>query len=92
MRIDVDGEETATFYYGPDGKQWMRLGRSIYFGDSWQDLRNGRGGDPDLGWIGIKKRNAWSAATFGLFAVRGKDAAPNPADFDFLRVSTPVKD
>jgi beta-xylosidase len=89
LRIDVDGEETATFYYGPDGKQWMRLGRSIYFGDSWQDLRNGRGGDPDLGWIGIKKRNAWSAAAFGLFAVRGADAVPTPADFDFLRVSTP---
>ncbi len=92
LRIDVDGEETATFYYGPDGRQWTQLGKSIYFGDSWQDLRNGRGGDPDLGWIGIKKRNAWSAATFGLFAVRGPGAMPTPADFDFLRVSTPEND
>jgi len=78
LRIDVDGAETATFFYGPDGRQWTQLGKSIYFGDSWQDLRNGRGGDPDLGWIGIKKRNAWSAAAFGLFAVRSTDAAPTP--------------
>ena len=38
--IEVDGQETATFFYGPDGKQWTRLGDSIYFGDSWKDLRN----------------------------------------------------
>ena len=92
LRIDVDGEETAAFYYGPDGKQWTRLGDSIYFGDSWQDFRNGRGGDPDLGWIGIKKRNAWSAATFGVFAVRGPNATSNPVDFDFVRVTFPGKD
>ncbi|MHA1179356.1 MAG: family 43 glycosylhydrolase [Alphaproteobacteria bacterium] len=88
LRIDGDGEESATFYYGPDGKQWTRLGGSIYFGDSWQDLRNGRGGDPDLGWVGIKKRNAWSAAALGVFAVRAVDGQPTPADFDFVQVTT----
>ena len=92
LRIDVDGEETATFYYGPDGKRWTRLGESVYFGDSWQDLRNGRGGDPDLGWIGVKKRNAWSAATLGIFAVRAPKVRSNPADFDFVRVTTPGND
>ncbi len=88
LRIDVNGEETATFYYGLDGRRWTRLGEDIYFGDSWQDLRNGRGGDPDLGWVGVDKRNAWSAAAFGVFAVRGPDAKPTPAEFDFVRVST----
>lgn len=86
LRIDVNGEETATFHYGPDGKQWTRLGKSIYFGDSWRDLRNGRRGDPDLGWIGVKKRNAWSAATFGIFAVRRAKVEATAADFDFVRV------
>ncbi len=89
LRIDVDGEESATFHYGPDGKQWTRLGGNIYFGDSWQDLRGGRGGDPDLGWVGIKKRNAWSAAALGVFAVRTADAKPTPADFDFVQVTSP---
>jgi xylan 1,4-beta-xylosidase len=89
LRIDVDGEETATFSYSPDGKQWTRLGESIYFGDSWKDLRNGRGGDPDLGWIGIKKRNAWSATTFGVFATAAAGVDSNPADFDFVHVTKP---
>ncbi len=89
LRIAVDGEESASFSFGADGKEWTRLGESIYFGDSWQDLRNGRKGDPDLGWVGIKKRNAWSATAFGVFAVRGAEEKSGPADFDFLRVRTP---
>ena len=87
--IEVDGQEMATFFYGPDGKQWTPLGDSIYFGDSWQDLRNGRGGDPDLGWVGISKRNAWSAAAFGVFAVHDSNSNPAQADFDYVRVETP---
>ena len=86
--IEVDGKETATFYYGSDGKQWSRLGESIYFGDSWKDLRNGHGGDPDLGWVGISKRNIWSAATFGIFAVCASEQEQIPADFDYVRVET----
>ena len=35
------------------------------------------GGNVDLlsgsGWMGAKKRNAWSAVTFGVFAVRWPD-------------------
>lgn len=89
LRIEIDGEETATFYYGPDGKQWTPLGESIYFGDSWQDLRNGRGGDPDLGWVGVQKRNCWSATALGVFAVRSASVESKPADFDFVRVTTP---
>jgi len=87
--IEVDGQETATFFYGPDGKQWTPLGDSIYFGDSGKDLRNGRGGDPDLGWVGISKRNIWSAATLGVFAVCNSNTNPAPADFDYVRVETP---
>ena len=86
--IEVDGQETATFYYGSDGKQWSRLGESIYFGDSWNDLRNGHGGDPDLGWVGVSKRNIWSAATFGIFAVCASEQDQIPADFDYVRVET----
>lgn len=87
LRIKVD-EETATFYVSGDGHAYRRLGGDIYFGDSWHDFRDGRKGDPDLGWVGLKKRNVWTAATLGVFAVRGgaKDAVL--ADFDWLQVAS----
>jgi len=87
LRIMVDGHERATFYYGADGTAWQKLGKSIYFGDSWMDLRNGEKGDPDLGWVGIRKRNAWSATTFGLFAVRDGAKRSRNADFSYFRVT-----
>lgn len=98
LRIHVDGAETATFLVSGDGRTWQRIDASIYFGDSWHDLRDGVGGRPDLGWVGIKKRNVWTAAACGVFAVGGTGArgtdppatAPGPrapADFDWCRIT-----
>ena len=86
LKIKVDGEETARFYYSADGNIWEVLGEDIYFGDSWFDLRDNKKGNPDLGWIGVKKRNAWSAATFGVFAVGDGAEKTNIADFKFFRL------
>lgn len=91
LKIEVDGEERATFFYAAGAAAgagpWTQLGESIYFGDSWKDLRDGHGGDPDLGWVGLRKRNRWSATTFGVFATRGGADAVRAADFDFVRVA-----
>ena len=86
----MDGEETARFYYSADGNIWEALGKEIYFGDSWLDLRGDKKGNPDLGWIGVKKRNAWSAATFGIFAIGGGAKKTNIADFSFFRLGDHV--
>jgi len=67
LKIEVNGEESASFYYSTNNSTWKNLGNEIYFGDSWMDLRNNMKGSPDLGWVGIKKRNCWSAATFWDF-------------------------
>ena len=85
LKIHVDGQESATFYFRSNNQNWTKVGKSIYFGDSWKDLRNGKGGNPDLGWVGIKKRNAWSATTFAVFAVHAEGNSKN-ADFDWVRV------
>jgi len=87
LKINVDGKETATFYYSGDRKRWSRIGGSIYFGDSWRDLRNGKKGDPDLGWIGYRNENRWTATTFGVFAVRDSARMPRKAYFDYFRVN-----
>jgi xylan 1,4-beta-xylosidase len=55
LKVVVDGDESATFYFGPDGKTWQKLGESVYFGASGHHLRDGRRGDPDLGWVGRYK-------------------------------------
>ncbi len=55
LKIAVDGEERATFFFGPDGTTWTQLGESIYFGASGHHLRHGQRGDPDLGWVGRYK-------------------------------------
>lgn len=86
LKIEVNGEETARFFFSDDGNNWEQLGEEIYFGDSWLDLRGKKKGNPDLGWIGVKKRNAWSAATFGVFAVSDGAVKSNNADFDFIKV------
>ena len=86
LKIEVNGEETARFYFSANSSTWKNLGKEIYFGDSWTDLRNNKKGDPDLGWVGIEKRNCWSAATFGIFAVCNGAEKSNNADFDFFRV------
>ena len=55
LKIVVDGQERATFFFGPDGKIWTKLGESLYFGASGHHLRDGQRGDPDLGWVGRYK-------------------------------------
>jgi len=112
LRIAVTDPETATFFHSADGRDWQQIGASLYFGASGHHLRNGRRGDPDLGWVGRYKEpnlspvdinglpehqrqaqrggNVWTAATFGVFAVRDGAAAAKPADFDYLRVSHPT--
>ncbi len=55
LKIAVDGEEHATFFFGPDGEAWTQIGGPIYFGASGHHLRNGERGDPDLGWVGRYK-------------------------------------
>jgi len=86
LKIVVDGEDSAQFYYSADNKKWSNFGKSIYFGDSWKDLRNNQKGDPDLGWVGIKKRNVWTGATIGVFAVQDGSNETRNADFDFFHV------
>jgi xylan 1,4-beta-xylosidase len=59
LKIVVDGAERATFYHGPDGQTWERIGESVYFGASGHHLRDGERGAPDLGWVGrYKERDA----------------------------------
>jgi xylan 1,4-beta-xylosidase len=55
LKIAVDGNERATFFFDPDGRTWTQLGESVYFGASAHHLRNGERGDPDLGWVGRYK-------------------------------------
>jgi len=110
LKIAVDGRERATFFFGPDGQRWEKLGESIYFGASGHHLRDGVRGDPDLGWVGRYKDptapvvppagpaiaqlptrggNVWTAATFGLFAVRNAAKESRDADFEYFHVSPP---
>lgn len=110
LKIVVDGEERATFFFGPDGQRWEKIGESIYFGASGHHLRNGQRGDPDLGWVGRYKDptatpdqirgvpnpalpnrggNVWTAATFGLLAVRDGADISHDADFEYLHVTHP---
>jgi xylan 1,4-beta-xylosidase len=107
LKIVIDGQESATFFFGPDGQQWKPLGQSVYFGASAHHLRDNRRGDPDLGWVGRYKDptasaaeiagirnpqlpnrqgNVWTAATFGVFAVRDGAPASRNADFEFIHV------
>lgn len=55
LKIVVTDPESATFFHGPDGSDWRQLGESIYFGASGHHLRDGKRGDPDLGWVGRYK-------------------------------------
>ncbi len=67
LRIVVGDPETATFFYSPDGRDWRPVGESIYFGASGHHLRDGRRGDPDLGWVGrYKEPNVRPAEINGL--------------------------
>jgi xylan 1,4-beta-xylosidase len=98
LRIVIDGEERATFFFGPDGLQWTKLGDSIYFGASAHHLRGNLRGDPDLGWVGtyktrtsegepVREGNVWTAATFGVFAVRDGAKESRNADFEYFHVT-----
>ncbi len=62
LKIVVDGAESASFYFGADGKQWAKLGESIYFEASGHHLRDNQRGDPDLGWVGRYKDATATAA------------------------------
>jgi beta-xylosidase len=55
LQVEVDGQEGATFFFSGDGERWQRVGREVYFGASAHHLRNGRRGNPDLGWVGTYK-------------------------------------
>lgn len=55
LKIVVTDPETATFFHSSEGRDWRRLGESIYFGASGHHLRDGKRGDPDLGWVGRYK-------------------------------------
>lgn len=55
LKIVVTDPETATFFHSPDGRRWTQLGEALYFGASGHHLRDGRRGDPDLGWVGRYK-------------------------------------
>ena len=101
LKIVVDGAERATFFFGPDGQHWTQLGDSIYFGASAHHLRQNTKGDPDLGWVGAYKAlapsgetthtgNIWTAATFGVFAVRDGAKHSRNADFEFFHVTPSI--
>jgi xylan 1,4-beta-xylosidase len=108
LRVEVDGEESATFHFSGDGESWERIGESLYFGASGHHLRDGRRGAPDLGWVGLykdpkappelsqvtadpylphRRGNTWTAATFGVFAVRDGASSSRPADFSHFTVT-----
>ncbi|BET69486.1 family 43 glycosylhydrolase [Opitutales bacterium ASA1] len=57
LRIEVDGEESARFFFRPDdaAASWRTIGDEVYFGASGHHLRDGKRGDPDLGWVGRYK-------------------------------------
>lgn len=55
LKIEIDGQERATFFFGGDGTSWEKIGQSIYFGASGHHLRDELRGDPDLGWVGRYK-------------------------------------
>jgi len=98
LKIVIDGEERATFFFSPDGQQWTKLGDSIYFGASAHHLRRTLKGDPDLGWVGtyksrtlegerVRDGNVWTAATFGVFAIRDGAKNARNADFEYFHVT-----
>jgi xylan 1,4-beta-xylosidase len=55
LKIVLDGKESATFFFGPDGKTWTQIGQPVYIGASGHHLRDNLRGDPDLGWVGRYK-------------------------------------
>lgn len=55
LRIVVSDPETVTFFHSADGTAWQKLGESLYIGASGHHLRDGKRGDPDLGWVGRYK-------------------------------------
>lgn len=55
LRIVVTDPETVTFFHSADGRDWRPIGEALYVGASGHHLRDGRRGDPDLGWVGRYK-------------------------------------
>lgn len=55
LRIVVSDPETVTFFHSGNGRDWRQLGGALYIGASGHHLRDGRRGDPDLGWVGRYK-------------------------------------
>lgn len=87
LKIAVDGEEHATFFYSADNKAWTKLGEPVYFGDAGTKLRSGVSIGLDLGWVGTKMSNGWTGTTMGIFAVQNGSGTANNADFDWFRVT-----
>ncbi|MBT8037081.1 MAG: family 43 glycosylhydrolase [Verrucomicrobiae bacterium] len=87
FKISVDGQETAHFFYGADGKNWTEIDAEIYFGDSWHCSRLGKKpGSPDLGWVGTGRDNVWTATVMGVFACKNGAAKSKNADFQSFQV------
>ncbi|MBN2037489.1 MAG: family 43 glycosylhydrolase [Chitinispirillaceae bacterium] len=78
LKLSVDGNENATFFYGPNDTDWTALGSAINFG---------KNGSPYIGW----KCHEWSAGTIGFFAVHSSGAASKTADFDWFRYGDPAQ-
>lgn len=76
LKISVDGNENATFFYSVNNTVWTALGNAINFG---------KNGSPYIGW----KSHEWSAGTVGFFAVQNSAAASKTADFDWFHHADP---
>lgn len=88
LKISIDGNETASFFFSGDGNDWTKIDAEIYFGDSWHFSRLGKQpGSPDLGWVGCGRDNVWTGTVMGIFGC--KDGAENSrnADFHFFKVN-----
>ena len=87
LKIHVDGQENATFFFSKGGQQWQPIDASIYFGDSWHCSRLGKKpGAPDLGWVGCGRSNVWTGTTMGVFSCRETKEHGPPANFNFFKV------
>ncbi|UII77665.1 family 43 glycosylhydrolase [Flagellimonas sp. HMM57] len=87
LKMSIDGNETVSFAVSGNGKTWKTLGSSIYFGDSWHYVRQGKArGVPDLGWVGVGRQNVWTGTVMGVFACGGSSTLSKNADFQKFTV------
>ena len=88
LKILIDEDETAHFFYSHDGEDWTDMEVTISFGDSWHcSLRGQKPGAPDLGWVGCGRSNVWTGTAMGVFACKDGAQISRSADFNFFRVT-----